>query len=225
MKKIGFLILTCLFAQFSNSQQFEELKLTRNGVAPVIISLENMNSEAAYTKALAWIEHVYDKPKEVIKENEPNNYLLIEAYKTKAWWYKSMGLKNYNSMLYEVAITFEENQFKFNYEIGQFYLSDDEFKVQYNYEMFFKKDGSIRSQYKEAVTSLEATMNNLLHSFYSYLSGNKFPKEQELNAQNNSQKNYIDELKELADLKEKGIITEEEFNELKARVLERVKKQ
>ena len=225
MKKIGFVIIAFLNIQFSNGQQLEELKLTSKGVAPTIITLENLNSKEAYDKALAWIENVYDKPKEVLKENNPNSHLLIMAYKKKAWWYKSMGVRHYNDMLYEVDITFEKDLIKFDYQIGQFYLEDD-YKVPYDFKMFFKKDGSVRPQYDDAVSSLEASMNNLLHSFYSYVTGVKLVAEENVKTYTTpTQKSYIDDLKELAELKEKGVITEKEFNELKAAIIACVKKQ
>jgi len=221
-----------------------------------------------------------------------------------------MGLKNYNHMQYTVQLNLKDERVVFDYQIGEFYILEGQ-KAQYDYRMFFKRDGSIRKQYIDAVSSLELTMNNLLISYYNFITGksiqvptkdlNKYlstlqsslskdssnptthfelacfysliedrnnaykhlgyavtygykkieniqtepdlrwlrsqddfneyaangykfgnPKTPLLN-NNTSTSNYIVELKELAKLKDEGIITEKEFNELKEKILDRVK--
>ena len=218
-----------------------------------------------------------------------------------------MGIKNENHMQYTVQIHFKNNGVTFKYTVGEFYILEGP-KAQYDSRMFFKKDGSIRKQYSDAVASLELTMNNLLVSYYNYISGksiqvehtdlNKYLtslqnslssdsknpktnfdlacfysliedktnaftylslaiengyknlndikttpdlkwlrsqdefKEFEVNgyrllttSETNANKDYIQELKELAKLKDDGIISEKEFNELKEKIIERVKKE
>ena len=309
MKKNIFLILLLISSNFILGQDIQELKLTIHGVESVQLHFNNLTTNQIYERSLMWVEETFVNAKDVLNENIENEKIKIAGFAEKAWWYKSMGLKNYNHMQYTVQLYFNNNQVTFNYLVGQFYLLEGP-KTQYDYRMFFKKDGSIRKQYPEAVSSLELTMNSLLVSYYNYITGqsiqvetkdlNKYltslqtslskdssnpqthfelacfysliedrdnaykhlseainynykkletiktePDLKWLRGQNDfkefvangykfkataipeisnaSTNNYIEELKELAKLKDEGIITEKEFNELKTKILERVK--
>jgi hypothetical protein len=309
MKKNIFLILLLISSNFILGQDIQELKLTIHGVESVQLDFNNLTTNQIYERSLMWVEETFVNAKDVLNENIENEKIKIAGFAEKAWWYKSMGLKNYNHMQYTVQLYFNNNQVTFNYLVGQFYMLEGP-KTQYDYRMFFKKDGSIRKQYPEAVSSLELTMNSLLVSYYNYITGqsiqvetkdlNKYltslqtslskdssnpqthfelacfysliedrdnaykhlseainynykkletiktePDLKWLRGQNDfkefvangykfkataipeisnaSTNNYIEELKELAKLKDEGIITEKEFNELKTKILERVK--
>jgi hypothetical protein len=309
MKKNIFLILLLISSNFILGQDIQELKLTIHGVESVQLHFNNLTTNQIYERSLMWVEETFVNAKDVLNENLENEKIKIAGFAEKAWWYKSMGLKNYNHMQYTVQLYFNNNQVTFNYLVGQFYMLEGP-KTQYDYRMFFKKDGSIRKQYPEAVSSLELTMNSLLVSYYNYITGqsiqvetkdlNKYltslqtslskdssnpqthfelacfysliedrdnaykhlseainynykkletiktePDLKWLRGQNDfkefvangykfkataipeisnaSTNNYIEELKELAKLKDEGIITEKEFNELKTKILERVK--
>lgn len=309
MKKNILLILLLISSNFIVSQDIQELKLTIDGVESVQLNFDNLTNNQIYDRSLMWVQETFINAKDVLKENIENEKIKIEGFAEKAWWYKSMGLKNYNHMQYTVTIHFRENVVTFEYLVGEFYILEGP-KAQYDYRMFFKKDGSIRKQYTDAVPSLELTMNTLLVSYYNYITGqsiqvetkdlNKYltslqkslskdatdpqthfelacfysliedrdnaykhlseainynykkletiqtePDLKWLRGQNDfkefvaneykfkateipevsnaSTNNYIEELKELAKLKDEGIITEKEFNELKAKILERVK--
>ena len=311
MKKLIFLTLLLLGTNFIISQDIPALKLTIDGAQPVELKIDNLTTNQIYDRSFMWLQETFVNSKDALEENIENEKIKIEGFAKKAWWYKSMGIKNYNHMEYTVQLYFKDNQVKFNYSVGQFYMLEGP-KTQYDYRMFFKKDGSIRNQYIDAVSSLELTMNTLLFSYYNYITGqsiqvetkdlNKYltslqkslskdnanpqthfelacfysliedkdnaykqlseavnygfkkfdniktePDLKWLRAQKDFEKfvangyklivsevpkvsktssiNYIEELKELAKLKEEGIITEKEFNELKAKILEKVKSQ
>lgn len=309
MKNLFFFFLCFFITSLVFSQDIQELKLTKEGVKPVVLNFENLSSTQIYEKTLMWIQEDFINPKDVIKENIENEKIVIDGFAKKAWWYKSMGLKNYNHMQYKVAIYFKNNTVTFEYLVGEFYLLEGP-KAQYDYRMFFDKAGSVRKQYDDAIPSLELTMNTLLLSYYNYVSGNnvqvetkdlnkyltslqsslskdstnpnthfdlacfysliedkdnaykhlsnavaygyndfknvqttpdlkwlraqddfkifvtngyKFSKVENIEIEKPETKDYIEELKALAKLKEEGIITEKEFNELKAKIIERVK--
>lgn len=306
MKNYILFIFLFISVLFSFSQEIPELKITKNGVPQITIPLENFTANEIYNKALIWVNANYTDPKNDIKENIENEFLKIQGFKRKAWYYKSMGIKNYNHMLYNIEFTFFDGSFKVNYTILQFYIYEG-LNAQYNYEMFFKNDGTVRKKYKDAVPSLEYTMNEQLLSFYNFITGesvklaernlNKYDEslkallkkdsikptiqfdaacfysliEDKENAYNHlskavaygykdfkniqkepdlkwlrhqndykifvengykfnqeeisTTKSYIEELRELSKLKEEGIITEKEFEELKAKIISNIKKE
>lgn len=307
MKNLITLIFCFFSLTFLHSQEIPQLKLTKDGVQPVSIKIDNFSAEKIYDETLIWVHANYLTPKDALKENIENSKLKVEGFKRKAWWYKSMGIKNYNHMIYTIEILVKNGSFDFNYEVGDFFM-DEGNSAQYDYRMFFKKDGSVRKQYIDAVTSLEYTMNELLISLYNSITNQsiqqhkkdlnkylntlqtsiledstnpkthfelacfyslienrdksyqhlseavkygfnnkkKIQEEQDLKwlrhqpdfkefVANNYQfevkpavkkqnsSNYIEELKELAKLKEQGVITEKEFNDLKEKIINRVK--
>lgn len=309
MKNFFFFLLCFVLTYSAFSQDIQELKLTKDGVKPVVLNFEDLTSNQIYDKSLMWIQEDFINPKDVLKENIENEKIVIDGFAQKAWWFESMGLKNYNHMQYTVKIYFKENSVVFEYVVGEFYILEGP-KAQYDYKMFFDKEGSVRKQYDEAVPSLELTMNTLLLSYYNYVSGNNVQvAEKDLNkyltslqtslnkdatnpnthfdlacfysliedkdnaykhlsnavaygyndfknvqttpdlkwlraqkdfkafadngymlnktvpdvVNTTGDKDYIEELKALAKLKDEGIITEKEFNELKAKIIERVK--
>lgn len=310
MKNTLLFLLLLLNSNLTFSQDISELKLTNSGVEHVTLDFGSLTSNEIYEKSIKWLHESFINPKDVLKENVENQKIKIEGFSKKAWWYKSMGIKNYNHMQYTVLIYIKNKSVVFEYKVGQFYMLEGS-KTQYSYRMFFAKNGSIRKQYVDAVSSLELTMNSLLISYYNYITGksvqvatkdlNKYlstlqaslskdainpstlfelacfysliedrknaykhlsdavnygykkteniqiePDLKWLRSQddfkeyvsngykfgtpkatmpnnNKSTTNYIEELKELALLKDQGIITEKEFNQLKAKILERVK--
>jgi len=307
MKNSILFLITFLCIQLFYSQDIPELKLTKDGVAPISIEVDEYNASIIYDKALMWVSENYLNSKDALEENIVNSEITVEGFKRKAWWYKSMGIKNYNHMFYTIEVVFNDGNYVFKYNVGDFFIKEGQ-SAQYDYRMFFKKDGSIRKQYADAVTSLELTMNNLQISLYNSITGKSIQHEEKdlnkylttlqeslsndstnptthfelacfysliedkdkayqhlseavsygfankerlqkepdlkwLRHQSNykefvtngykftsqevqiSQSNisYIEELKELAKLKEEGILTEKEFNQLKEKILNRVK--
>lgn len=310
MKKFIFSLCLLFISISAFSQDIPQLKLTKDGVAPLNIEVKELSQNTIYDKSLMWVNENYLNPKDAIKENIENEHLEILGFKRKAWWYKSMGIKNYNHMYYTLKLNFNEGSFKVEYIIGEFFINEG-ISAQYDYRMFFKKDGTVRKQYVDAIASLELTMNNQLISLYNYVSGNSLqPEQKDLNkylatlqqslsedstnpethfelacfysliqdkdkcfehlnksvvygyknlkniekepdlkwirhqdefkafkangyktapvstntvVKINSKDNYIEELRELGKLKDEGIITEKEFQELKEKILKRVK--
>lgn len=307
MKNILFTLCIYFLSNSIFSQDIPQLKLTKDGVAPITIELNALSKSTIYDKSLMWVNENYLNTKDAIKENIENEQLKVQGFKRKAWWYKSMGLKNYNHMYYTIHLNFKEGSFNLEYIIGEFFINEG-ISAQYDYQMFFKKDGTVRKQYVDAVASLELTMNSLFISLYNYISGNSLqPEKKDLNkylitlqqslsedstnpethfelacfysliqdknktfdhlnkavfygykkveniekepdlkwirhqdefkefkandykiispAIKTSKDNYIEELRELGKLKDEGIITEKEFQDLKEKILTRVKKE
>jgi len=308
MKYFFSIVMLLFISKTSISQDIPYFKLTNNGVLPINLNIEHLTINEKYSKSLLWINENYINPKDAIIHNSENKQIKVEGFKRKAWWYKSMGIKNYNHMFYAIEFSFNNNLININYSIGKFYMKDGAF-AQYDYRMFFKKDGTVRNQYIDAVQSLELTMNELLLSYYNFLTGesiqveekdlnkysntieiansekftnpdtlfelaclyslledsekayeylsdavakgfkplkkihsqndlkwlrhqsdfeqfvsNGYKLKNELSANNEiTTTEYLEELKVLSKLKEDGVLTEKEFEELKAKIIERVK--
>ncbi len=170
MKKILLLILTILLSNLSIGQEIPQLKLTPNGVEPIVVEVDSMSASEIYQKAQNWVQETYKNPDKVLKANIVNEKIRINGFATDAWWYKALGIRNSYNMEYTIEISFKDGRYRFEYIIGQFYIDGGQ-KVLYDYRTFYKKSGEIRKSYTDAVPSLELTMNELSQSFYNYVSG------------------------------------------------------
>ncbi|WP_291122588.1 DUF4468 domain-containing protein, partial [Flavobacterium sp. UBA6046] len=164
------LTIAILLCAISYSQDFPKLKLTPNGVEPIIVNTDSLKATDLYEKALNWVQETYKNPEKVLKAKIENEKIRIDAFAENAWWYKSLGMKQNYNMAYSVEISFKDGKYKFEYIIGQFFIEGGQ-KVLYDYKTFYKKTGEVRSAYTDAVPSLEETMNNLSLNFYNYLTG------------------------------------------------------
>jgi len=176
-KKILFVsIMILLKSHISYGQEIEKIKLTPQGVEPIVVQVDSLKSNEIYEKALNWVKETYKNPDKVLKANLENEKIRIDGFASNAWWYKSMGITNNYNMEYTVEISFKEGKYRFSYIIGQFYIEGGK-KVLYDYKTFYKKSGEIKKSYIDAVPSLEQTMNDLSLSFYNYINGKTLKKD------------------------------------------------
>src|SRR5690606_1935870 len=103
-----------------------------------------------YNKAINWVQETYKNPDKVLKANITNEKIRIDGFANGAWWYKTLGITSNMDMEYTLEISFKDGKYRFEYIIGQFFLSSGE-KALYNYSTFFKKDGEIRKMYSDAI--------------------------------------------------------------------------
>lgn len=169
MEKKLLLALTILLSKLLFGQEIPQLKLTPNGVEPIVVIIDSVNGSELYIKALNWVQETYKNPDKVLKANIENEKIRIDGFAIDAWWYKLLGMRNTYNMDYTIEISFKDGRYRFEYIIGQFYI--DGGKVLYDYRNFYKENGEVRKSYIDAVPSLEITMNSLSKSFYNYLSG------------------------------------------------------
>jgi len=169
MKKIIISIISIFIFGNCFSQSLPELKLTPNGVEPIVVSVDSVESSELYKKTLNWILETYKSPDLVIKAKIENEKIRIEAFKQNAWYAKSLGMKYYLDMDYTLEISFKDGKYRFKYTVGQFWAGGQ--RCLYDYGYFFKSSGEVRSSYSESVPSLEKTMNDLSLNYYNYIIG------------------------------------------------------
>jgi len=170
MNRILLLTITFLFSGIILGQNIPQLKLTREGVEPIIVKTDNLTTSEIYKKALNWVQETYKNPDKVLKANIENKKIRIDGFARNAWWYKFMGIRHSFNIEYTIEISFKDGRYRFKYIIGQFYVDGGK-KALFGYRTFFKKNGEIRKSYKDAVPSMEQTMNDLSLSFYRYVTG------------------------------------------------------
>lgn len=170
MKNIIIMTIAIIFCTFSYSQEITKLKLTQNGVEPIIVITDSLKATDLYKKSLNWVQETYKNPESVLKAKIENEKIRIDGFAENAWQTESLGMKQNFNMEYSIEISFKDGKYKFEFIIGQFSVAGGQ-KLSWDYRTFFKKTGEIRSVYSKSVPSLEETMNNLSMLYYNYVTG------------------------------------------------------
>lgn len=164
MKKIivALLIGFCGFAQ-------EMPKITKEGLVPIIVNVEEKKSAEIYAKTKEWIQTYYKNPSEVLKADIPNEMIRIQGYAVDGYKTKNLGIAYGYDYDYNLEIEFKDGKYKYNYVVGQFWSLGK--PVYYSYRYFIKDDGSIRKTQQLAYDTLNETINNTSLSLYNYITG------------------------------------------------------
>jgi hypothetical protein len=176
MKNKFLFCISLLISIISNSQELPKLKLTMEGVEPIVVNTEGIKASDLFSRSIKWVQETYKNPDKVLKAKIENEKIRIDGYAVNAWWYKSIGIKQSYNMEYSIEVSFKDGKYKFDYTVGQFFIDGGQ-KVLYDYKTFFKKTGEVRGAYADAVPSLEETMNSLSLNFYEYVTGKSTKKD------------------------------------------------
>lgn len=169
MKKI-ILLLAVLSSSIVLAQDIPQLKLTPNGVEPIVVEVDSLTASEIYKKALNWVQETYKNPDEVLKANITDEKIRVDGFAKPAFIWTTLGIKQYMNMDYTVEISFKDGKYRFEYIIGQFYIDGGQ-RARYTYTSFYKANYEVKKSYVDAVPSMEQTMNNLSKSFYNYVIG------------------------------------------------------
>ncbi len=168
MKK-SLLLLAIIFCHTSFSQELTQLKITPQGIEPIIIELEGLSASDIYEKSLNWIQETYKNPDKVLKAKIENKKIRLEGYSSNALNFTKVVALNWG-IEYTLEIAFKDGKYQYDCEVNNF-VAEDGSSVGWNYKNFYKKKGDLRKAYIPAVSSLEKTINDLSLSYYNYVSG------------------------------------------------------
>jgi len=170
MKKTLLLTLTILLSNLSIGQEIPQLKLTPNGVEPIVVEVDNLSASIIYEKTQNWVQETYKNPDKVLKATIANEKLIIDGLAQNSWCTKTLGMNSCVDMTYRLEISFKENKYRLEYLIEDFFETDGR-KLTFNYKAFFKKNGELRKMNIEKVKDINKTMNSLSLNLYNYITG------------------------------------------------------
>lgn len=157
MKKV-FLALAIIYSGITTyGQGIPQLKLTPNGVYPIIVRVDSMSASDIYQKAQNWVQETYKNPNKVLKANIKDEKIRVDGFVRKTF-YNKWGMRYDYNMCYSVEISFKDGGYRFEYSIGDFQTLEGEI-TSFDYKTFFTEP------------SLELTINELSQSFYNYVVG------------------------------------------------------
>ncbi|MBK5212032.1 MAG: DUF4468 domain-containing protein [Flavobacteriaceae bacterium] len=168
MKKI-ILLLAVFSSSLLLAQNIPQLKLTPNGVEPIVVEVDGLTASEIYKKALNWVQETYKNPDEVLKANITDEKIRVNGYDDDAYSWKAGGMTHNMGMQYTLEISFKDGKYKYECIVGEININGGQ---RLNFSQFlFKNNGDVKKTYSYAVPSLEQTMNDLSKSFYNYVSG------------------------------------------------------
>jgi hypothetical protein len=72
MKRLILSLITIMSFTLSYSQDIPKLKLSPNGVEPIIVNTDSLKATDMYKKALNWVQENYKNPDKVLKAKNEN---------------------------------------------------------------------------------------------------------------------------------------------------------
>lgn len=159
MKKIFLLFLTSMLCLGVNSQTTPKFNLTRDGVSPVVITLDaSFTAYKIYEKVKSWNASLIKYPETGIRVDNPNTQVKFAGYKDNAWKIRDNNFDHWYTLQYTLNVEIKDGRCRVTFE-----TPETRYKVWYN------ADGSIIPKFKESEASFETTINALLNSLVTHI--------------------------------------------------------
>lgn len=173
------IILTALIllSKIAFSQEIPPLVLTNNGVAPIVVTIDNLTANELQLKTLNWIQEYYmiEQPetysKGIIKTDILNGTIRIIAIKKNAWSYESDGSKTQYDVEYFLLVDCEDNKINLSVDFGNTWSQGKGVaqSTAVNYKKLWKENGEVHKVFKDTQQGIEQMMNELAFSLVNYL--------------------------------------------------------
>jgi len=171
MRKIC-LIGLILISKIAFSQQLTSFQLTKNGVSPIVVSVDSLDAAKLYQRTMHWVQEYYKENNNAIRMDVPNQKLQVGGIKKNAWQYTSSDLSIQYDVEYILMIDFEDNRMKLAIELGKTWdhtQGKDANSYFIDYRKIWKENGEVHKIYKEAKPGIDQMMNGLSYSLIDYL--------------------------------------------------------
>jgi hypothetical protein len=176
MKNIILLALI-LLSKIAFSQEIPPLELTKNGVEPIVVTIDNLTDNELQLKTLNWIQEYYliEQPetysKGIIKTDILNGTIRIIAIKKNAWSYESDGIKTHYDVEYFLLVNCEDNKINISVDFGNTWSQGKGVSqsTAVNYKNLWKENGEVHKVFKDTKQGIDHMMNELAFSLVNYL--------------------------------------------------------
>ena len=160
-----------LLAKVSSAQQIPSFEITKNGIAPVVITVDSLSAHALYKKTLHWSHDYYKDRKNYLKAEVANQKINIDGLKRNVWHYTSADITTQYDVEYTLSIDIEDKKIVMSFELGKTWDTTEKGSFSYfiDYRKIWKENGEIHKIYKEAKPGLDQMMNDISHSLVNYL--------------------------------------------------------
>jgi hypothetical protein len=161
-----------LLANVMVAQQIPSFELTKNGVAPIVITVDSLNANELYKRTQSWVHEYYKDQKKALKTDVENQKILVDGTKKNAWFYASAGLTIQYDVEYTLYLDFQDKKINMWFELGKTWdHSEGKEANSYfiDYRKIWKENGEFHKIYKEAKPGIDQMMNEISHELVNYL--------------------------------------------------------
>jgi Domain of unknown function (DUF4468) with TBP-like fold len=173
MKRTLYILFSfILLSSNTLAQQIPSFELTKNGVSPIVITVDSLNASELYKRTQHWVLDYYKDQKNALKTDVENQKILVEAKKKNAWFYASTGISIQYDVEYTLFLEFQDKQISISFELGKTWdHSEGKEANSYfiDYRKIWKESGEVHKIYKEAKPGIDQMMNEISYEIVNYL--------------------------------------------------------
>lgn len=173
MKRTFFIVFSFIFlAHISVAQQIPSFELTKNGVSPIVITVDSLNAIELYKRTQSWVHEYYKDQKKALKTDVENQKILVDGTKKNAWFYASTGVTIQYDVEYTLFLDFQDNRIKMAIELGKTWDHTEGKEANsyfIDYRKIWKESGELHKIYKEAKPGIDQMMNEISYELVNYL--------------------------------------------------------
>ena len=159
------LILICFLAFIGANGQISKVKVTPNGIEPIVQPIEYISSEQGFIKTEEWINYNYKKASAVLGSSIENKLIRFTGIEKKF----ASTLSYTYDLEYTIRIEFKDNKYRFS--VDQIKSGYQGTFTEIKLSDYYKNNGKIRGAYEEYIDGIEKTLNLINTSIYNYLTG------------------------------------------------------
>lgn len=131
----------------------------------VVLETKDLTAKDEYLRTIDWIKRNYNTPDEVIKAKIENEYIRIQGVGKNIYSLKSLGLKTFYDIRYQIEFHFKDGRIKFSVIDLESYSPSSQYSAGGWYSLdpasLYKPDGTERTMFKQGWDDVVSYLNNL----------------------------------------------------------------
>lgn len=173
MKRTFYILFSfILLSSITFAQRIPSFELTKNGVSPIVITVDSLNANELYKRTQHWVLDYYKDQKNALKTDVENQKILVDGTKKNAWFYAGTGITIQYDVQYTLFLEFQNNRINMSFELGKTWdHSEGKEANSYfiDYRKIWKESGELHKIYKEAKPGIDQMMNEISYELVNYL--------------------------------------------------------
>ncbi len=171
-RTIYILFYFVLLSNITVAQQIPSFELTKNGVSPIVITVDSLTASELYKRTQHWVHDYYKDQKNALKTDVENQKILVDGTKKNAWIYASAGITIQYDVEYTLFLDFQDNKINLSFELGKTWDHTEGKEANsyfIDYRKIWKESGELHKIYKEAKPGIDQMMNEISYALVNYL--------------------------------------------------------
>lgn len=171
-RNIYILFYFLLLSNITVAQQIPSFELTKNGVSPIVITVDSLPASELYKRTQHWVLDYYKDQKNALKTDVENQKILVDGTKKNAWFYASTGITIQYDVEYTLFLEFQDNKINMSFELGKTWDHTEGKEANsyfIDYRKIWKESGELHKIYKEAKPGIDQMMNDISYALVNYL--------------------------------------------------------